>query len=186
MIHFRRFVKRGIYRLQTAEEDYHLITHALPCAHYRYRGQRLICAVNERLRVEAHVCEQRVEYALGTVNLHPQSGNNRKRHNNGNEKCDFEILFAVCYFVYQKRKSECAQTLQGNDDDNEFYRVQKRSHKEFVAEEFCKVFKTHKVSCVRAQCKIVGKAVNKRQHHRQKQENRQQYKRGTEKRHSHD
>ena len=82
VIHFRRFVKRGDLSPQTAEEDYHLITHALPCAHYRYRGQRLICAVNERLRVEAHVCEQRVGMP-STVNLHPQSGNNRKRHNNG-------------------------------------------------------------------------------------------------------
>ena len=72
VVHFRRFIEGGIDVLQAAQENDHLVTHALPYAHDGDGRQCLVRAVDERLGVDPHIRQQGVEDALRTVDLHPQ------------------------------------------------------------------------------------------------------------------
>lgn len=81
------FIKCGIYRLQAAKENYHLIANALPYTHYRNGRKCLICTVNERLCFNSYLCKHSVKYSLRAVYLHPEVWYYRKGHYNGNEEC---------------------------------------------------------------------------------------------------
>ena len=86
MIHLCRFVESGIDILQAAQEDDHLISHTLPYAHDGDGRKCLIRTVDERLGVDPEVCKQSIQDAFRAVDLHPQSGDDRQRHNDRYEK----------------------------------------------------------------------------------------------------
>ena len=125
MIHLCRFVESGIDILQAAQEDDHLISHTLPYAHDGDGRKSLIRTVDERLSVDPEVCKQSIQDAFRTVDLHPQSGDDRQRHNDRYEKCDFKIFLTVCRLIDRKGEQQGSAALQGHDDNHEFNRVQK-------------------------------------------------------------
>ena len=125
MVHLRRLVKCRIDVLQPAQEDDHLITHTLPYAHDRDGRKRLVRAVDKWLGVDPEVCKKCVQDPLRTVDLHPQRGHHRQRHDHRHEECHFKIFLAVCRLVDRQREEQRPAALERHDDDHKFYRVQK-------------------------------------------------------------
>ena len=177
--HLRRLIERGVDILQPAQEDDHLVTHALPYAHDGDGPAALVRAVDKRLRVDPEVRQERIQDALRAVDLHPQCGDNGQGHDHRHEKRDFKIFLAVRRFVDGQRQEQRPAALERHNDDHKFYGVQKRLYKKLVLKNIDVVFQPHEMCQLRIQREIIRKAESERKQHRRIRKG-EQHQRGPE------
>src|SRR5699024_2157467 len=120
VVQLRRLVESRVDVLQAAQENDHLVSHALPDAHDGDGGEGLAGAVDKWLGVDAEVCQQGIQDALRAVDLHPQSGDNSQGHDNRHKKSHLKVFLAVRRLVDGQRQHQGADALAGHDDDDKF------------------------------------------------------------------
>ena len=125
MIHLSCFIKRRVNVLESTKENDHLISDTLPYTHNCDGWKCLFRTVNKWLCTDPQMSKQCIQDSFRTVDIHPECGYNRQRHNNRNKKCHFEVFLTMCDFVYRKCQNKCSDALTRYNNKYKFYRVKK-------------------------------------------------------------
>lgn len=106
--------------LQAREDNNHLISRALPYGHEDNAEHRLRGVVQKSLRRNAERVQNEVEHAaLLLVQNFKQEGNHRHGSDDGREVGELEDAVALVSLVYQKRKPERQNALNGHRNHHE-------------------------------------------------------------------